>query len=147
MTHSRCGRSAIASAGFCGRTVWQVVCQELQDIAGKPRVSFLYLDKGIMAMIGRNAAVAEVGKNRYELEGVVAFAASLGVHAALLASPRPKSNPSWNRRRIFRRAPSTRPFSTTCLRPILRQPHQSTTGPHRTCGGTRCLTLVLPRPG
>jgi NADH dehydrogenase len=62
----------------------------LLDIAGKPRVPFQYLDKGIMAMIGRNAAVAEVGKNRHELEGVIAFAAWLGVHAALLATTRAK---------------------------------------------------------
>ena len=40
-----------------------------------------YFDKGIMAMIGRNAAVAEVGEHRHELEGVIAFAAWLGVHA------------------------------------------------------------------
>ena len=31
----------------------------LLDMSGKPRVAFRYLDKGIMAMIGRNAAVAE----------------------------------------------------------------------------------------
>jgi len=37
-----------------------------------------------MAMIGRNAAVAEVGKKRHELEGVIGFAAWLGVHASLL---------------------------------------------------------------
>jgi NADH dehydrogenase len=62
----------------------------LLDIAGKPRRSFHYLDKGIMAMIGRNAAVAEVGKHRHELEGAIAFAAWLGVHAALLSSTRAK---------------------------------------------------------
>ena len=62
----------------------------LLDISGKPIVPFRYLDKGIMAMIGRNAAVAEVGKHRHELEGPVAFAAWLGVHAALLASTRAK---------------------------------------------------------
>ena len=28
-----------------------------------------YKDKGIMAMIGRNAAVAEVGKHRHQVEG------------------------------------------------------------------------------
>jgi NADH dehydrogenase len=62
----------------------------LLDIDGQPRVPFRYLDKGIMAMIGRNAAVAEVGKHRHELEGSVAFAAWLGVHAALLTSTRAK---------------------------------------------------------
>ena len=41
-------------------------------------------DKGIMAMIGRNAAVAEVGNHRHQVEGPIAFAA-LGVHAMLLS--------------------------------------------------------------
>jgi NADH dehydrogenase len=60
----------------------------LLDIAGKPRYSFRYFDKGIMAMIGRNSAVAEVGEHRHELHGAIAFAAWLGVHAALLSSIR-----------------------------------------------------------
>ena len=62
----------------------------LSDIAGKPRDSFHYFDKGIMAMIGRNSGVAEVGEHRHELQGAVAFAAWLGVHAALLSSTRAK---------------------------------------------------------
>jgi NADH dehydrogenase len=59
-------------------------------IAGKPEEPFRYLDKGIMAMIGRNAAVAEVGEHRHQLQGPVAFAAWLGVHAALLTTARAK---------------------------------------------------------
>jgi NADH:ubiquinone reductase (H+-translocating) len=59
-------------------------------IAGEPAKPFHYLDKGIMAMIGRNAAVAEVGEHRHELQGSVAFAAWLGVHAALLTTLRAK---------------------------------------------------------
>lgn len=59
-------------------------------IAGKPAEAFRYWDKGIMAMIGRNAAVAEVGEHRHELQGAVAFAAWLGVHAALLTTLRAK---------------------------------------------------------
>jgi NADH:ubiquinone reductase (H+-translocating) len=59
-------------------------------IAGEPGEPFHYLDKGIMAMIGRNAAVAEVGEHRHELQGPVAFAAWLGVHAALLTTARAK---------------------------------------------------------
>jgi NADH dehydrogenase len=39
-----------------------------------------------MAMIGRKAAVAEIGKHRHELQGRLAFAAWLGVHAQLLAN-------------------------------------------------------------
>ena len=42
----------------------------LADAAGKPRRSFHYHDKGIMAMIGRGAAIAEVGEHRHELHGV-----------------------------------------------------------------------------
>ena len=38
-----------------------------------------------MAMIGRNAAVAEVGPRRRELHGVLAYASWLGVHAWLLS--------------------------------------------------------------
>lgn len=41
-------------------------------------------------MIGRNAAVAEVGKHRHELTGPIAFAAWLGVHAVLLTTTRAK---------------------------------------------------------
>jgi NADH dehydrogenase len=59
-------------------------------IAGEPGKPFHYFDKGIMAMIGRNAAVAEIGKHRYELTGPIAFAAWLGVHALLLVPTRAK---------------------------------------------------------
>ena len=60
----------------------------LAQAAGKPPVTFNYKDKGIMAMIGRGAAVAEVGKHRHELHGSIAFAAWLGVHAALMSGVR-----------------------------------------------------------
>jgi len=60
----------------------------LAEIAGKPRAPFHYHDKGIMAMIGRNAAVAEVGQRRHELHGPIAFAAWLGVHALLMSGVR-----------------------------------------------------------
>ena len=55
--------------------------------SGKP---FEYLDKGIMAMVGRNAAVAEVGSSRHTVTGTLAFAAWLGVHALLLTTVRAK---------------------------------------------------------
>ena len=71
------------SGKWCARNI-------LSDIAGEPRTRFHYLDKGIMAMIGRNSAVAEVGEHRHELQGAIAFAAWLGVHAALLSSTRAK---------------------------------------------------------
>jgi len=60
------------------------------DIAGEPRKPFDYFDKGIMATIGRNAAVAELGEHRLEVHGAIAFAAWIGVHAVLLFTTRAK---------------------------------------------------------
>jgi NADH dehydrogenase len=57
----------------------------LRELGHRPTKPFRYKDKGIMAMIGRNAAVAEVGKHRHQVEGPLAFAAWLGVHAMLLS--------------------------------------------------------------
>lgn len=58
----------------------------IADLEGGARRPFHYNDKGIMAMIGRKAAVAELGAHRHELNGRFAFAAWLGVHAQLLAN-------------------------------------------------------------
>lgn len=55
------------------------------DLTGGARQPFRYRDKGIMAMIGRGAAVVEIGPRRYSLHGSLAFVAWLGVHAALLS--------------------------------------------------------------
>lgn len=60
----------------------------LADAAGKARRPFHYRDKGIMAMIGRGAAIAEVGAHRHELHGAIAFSAWLGVHASLMTGVR-----------------------------------------------------------
>ncbi len=60
------------------------------DVEGEARKPFDYFDKGIMAMIGRSAAVAEVGPHHHELQGPIAFAAWIGVHAALLSTTRAK---------------------------------------------------------
>ena len=60
----------------------------LADLEGHEREPFRYHDKGIMAMIGRGSAVAEVGKRHHELHGTVAFAAWLGVHAWLMSGVR-----------------------------------------------------------
>jgi NADH dehydrogenase len=57
-------------------------------LAGESRTAFHYHDKGIMAMIGRDAAIAEVGPHRHELHGVIAHAAWLGVHASLMTGVR-----------------------------------------------------------
>jgi NADH dehydrogenase len=64
----------------------------LADMDGKPRTPFRYRDKGIMAMIGRNAAIAEMGKRRRELHGRPAFVSWLGVHVALLSGYRERAN-------------------------------------------------------
>ena len=61
-------------------------------VRGKPRRPFDYHDKGIMAMIGRGAAVAEVGEHRHELHGSIAFAAWLGVHVELLSGVRQRTD-------------------------------------------------------
>lgn len=58
--------------------------------AGKGQKPFAYFDKGVMAMIGRNAAVAEIGSNHHPMTGAFAFAAWLGVHALLLTTVRAK---------------------------------------------------------
>jgi NADH dehydrogenase len=75
------GSVALQSGQSIGKNI-------LREVGGKPRVAFHYKDKGIMAMIGRGAAVAEVGPHRHELHGPVAFAAWLGVHAALMSGVR-----------------------------------------------------------
>jgi NADH dehydrogenase len=58
----------------------------IADLENTDRQPFHYKDKGIMAMIGRKAAVAEMGAHRHEIHGRVAFAAWLGVHAELLGN-------------------------------------------------------------
>jgi NADH dehydrogenase len=60
----------------------------LASLAGERTPSFHYHDKGIMAMIGKRAAIAEMGAHRHELHGPIAFSAWLGVHAWLLSSNR-----------------------------------------------------------
>jgi NADH dehydrogenase len=64
----------------------------LRHASGRDTKPFRYHDKGIMAMIGRNAAVAELGKKRHELHGHLAFTAWLGVHAMLLSSVRARAD-------------------------------------------------------
>ena len=71
-------RSSVRSRSRAGGGGGQI----LADIAGKQAKPFSYLDKGTMAMIGRGAAVAQV--KGVEIHGKLAFAAWLGVHAALM---------------------------------------------------------------
>ena len=74
-THPQLGSVALQSGSAAARTI-------LADVAKRPAKPFSYLDKGTMAMIGRGAAVAQV--KGVELHGRMAFAAWLGVHAALM---------------------------------------------------------------
>jgi NADH dehydrogenase len=74
-SHPQLGSVALQSGSWAAKTI-------LADRAGKPTKPFSYLDKGTMAMIGRLAAVAQV--RGVELQGKAAFAAWLGVHAALM---------------------------------------------------------------
>jgi NADH:ubiquinone reductase (H+-translocating) len=60
----------------------------LAGFRGKPRRAFSYKDKGIMAMIGRGAAIAAVGKRHHEIHGELAHMAWLGVHASLMTGTR-----------------------------------------------------------
>ena len=73
----------------------------LAGLDRKPRKPFRYHDKGIMAMIGQGAAIAEVGENHHEVHGQLAHMAWLGVHAALMTGTRAKIEAiidwSWDR--------------------------------------------------
>jgi len=81
-----------------GKAAAQNILAEFKD---KQRKDFAYKDKGIMAMIGRNAAIAEMGKNHHEVHGQLAHAAWLGVHASLMTGTRDKIEAvidwSWDR--------------------------------------------------
>jgi NADH dehydrogenase len=79
--HPQLGSVALQSGAWAADNI-------VADFAGKTRKPFHYKDKGIMAMIGRGAAIAEVGAHRHELHGVIAFSAWLGVHAALMSGVR-----------------------------------------------------------
>jgi NADH:ubiquinone reductase (H+-translocating) len=80
-THPQLGSVALQSGTSAADNL-------VADFRGKHRKPFHYHDKGIMAMIGRGAAIAEVGAHRHELHGAIAFSAWLGVHAALMTGVR-----------------------------------------------------------
>jgi NADH dehydrogenase len=80
-THPQLGSVALQSGAWTADNI-------IADFASKPRKSFHYHDKGIMAMIGRGAAIAEVGAHRHELHGAIAFSSWLGVHAMLMTGVR-----------------------------------------------------------
>lgn len=72
------GSVALQSGKWAGKNI-------VAQIKGDGVTPFHYHDKGIMAMIGRNAAVSEIGKHRHHLEGPLAFVAWLGLHVVLLS--------------------------------------------------------------
>ena len=75
-THPQLGSVALQSGHAAADTI-------IAQIDGRTAKPFHYRDKGTMAMIGRGAAIAQVPPG-IELHGKVAFAAWLGVHAALM---------------------------------------------------------------
>jgi len=63
----------------------------IADLRGGTRKPFSYFDKGYMAMVGRGAAVAELGRKRLQLQGPFAFLSWLLVHLALLSGLQQKA--------------------------------------------------------
>lgn len=59
-----------------------VAKQIMRGLKGKTRTKFRYFDKGSLAVIGRNAAVAELGK--FQFKGLFAWLTWLFVHIAYL---------------------------------------------------------------
>jgi NADH:ubiquinone reductase (H+-translocating) len=59
-----------------------------RELHGKRPRRFIYFAKGILAMIGRSAAIAELGPSRVVVRGPLAFGMWLGVHAWLLGDNR-----------------------------------------------------------
>jgi NADH dehydrogenase len=71
------GSVALQSGAYAAENI-------IAGFEGKKPKNFHYHDKGIMAMIGRGAAIAEVGKHHHEIHGELAHMAWLGVHASLM---------------------------------------------------------------
>jgi NADH:ubiquinone reductase (H+-translocating) len=63
------------------------------DLAGTARPAFRYRDRGMMATIGRNKAVAQIG--RFRLTGVIAWWLWLVVHLASLVERRRRVSVLW----------------------------------------------------
>jgi len=59
-----------------------------RTLNGQPRVPFRYWNKGTLAVIGRNRAVADLG--RVKLTGLLGWWFWVGVHIAYLAGFRPR---------------------------------------------------------
>jgi NADH dehydrogenase len=61
----------------CGKNI-------LAAAVGEEQAPFAYFDKGIMAMVGRDAVVSELSSRHAPINGPFAFAAWLGVRAVLM---------------------------------------------------------------
>ena len=77
------GSVALQQGDWAADAIWA-------EIEGKKRPTFHYRDKGIMAMISRGHAIAEVGKHHHQLHGSMAFASWLGIHAYLMTGTHSK---------------------------------------------------------
>lgn len=77
------GSVALQQGDWAAEAIWA-------EIEGKKRPTFHYRDKGIMAMISRGHAIAEVGKHHHQLHGSMAFASWLGIHAYLMTGTHSK---------------------------------------------------------
>ena len=75
-----------------GDHVGRQIARRLQNEPGQP---FKYWNKGVMATIGRGAAVVEF-PNKMTLQGPLAYFAWLGVHLVLLGGIRNRIETLWN---------------------------------------------------
>ena len=82
------GSVAMQSGEHVGRQI-------ARRLHGAPGQLFKYWDKGLMATIGRGAAVVEF-PNKRTLHGPLAYFAWLGVHLALLSGMRNRIETLWN---------------------------------------------------
>lgn len=73
---------------------WHLAANLSNILHQKPLLPFTYRDKGSMATIGRNRAVAETGK--FKLKGWLAWVAWMGVHLFYLAGFRNRIVVFWN---------------------------------------------------
>ena len=83
MTLFRQGGQSLPGVSPVAMQMGQCVARNIQhDLAGRPREQFRYTDKGSMATIGRNAAIAQIGK--VHLSGRLAWLAWLALHLFFL---------------------------------------------------------------
>lgn len=76
-TQPQLGSVALQSGTWASKNI-------VAGLESRLRKDFKHVDKGFMAMVGRMAAVAEVGPKHHHMHGAPAFAAWLAVHVYLL---------------------------------------------------------------